>query len=66
MFLRMTLYYVEYYWQYVVAKALPLPVVSETNTSLPCIDSVVSPPVLLLNSCNLALRLLSGRTASPF
>ena len=42
------------YWQRVVAKALPLPVGSETNTSLPCIDSVVSPPsVLLLNSCNL-------------
>ena len=59
--LRMTLYYVEYYWQCVVAKALPLPVGSETNTSLPCIDNVVSPPsVLLLNSCNLALRLLSG------
>ena len=35
-FLRMTLHYAEYYWQYVVAKALPLPVGSETNTSLPC------------------------------
>ena len=66
LYFGMTLYYVEYYWQCVVAKALPLPVGSETNTSLPCIDSAVSPPsVLLLNLCHLTLQLLS-RLPLPF